>query len=98
MAKYDALRDYLADLPSGQRRVTLSFKRIEELLGEALPPSATRYHAWWIGGRPDRPDRGRGRSPQENWQDQVQTRAWESVGWTVDELDLVLRTVTFRRR
>ena len=34
MPKYDPLRDHLAALPSGQHRTTLSFARVEELLGE----------------------------------------------------------------
>ncbi|MBI4493626.1 MAG: hypothetical protein HY690_12620 [Chloroflexi bacterium] len=84
MAKYDALRAYLEGLPGGQKRVTLGFGRIEHLLGEPLPPSAFKYEAWWLGSR--------------TWRDQVQVQAWESAGWTVDELDLHLHTVTFRRR
>lgn len=98
MAKYDPLRDYLAGLPSGQKRVTLGFGRIEQLLGEPLPPSATKYEAWWLGGRPDRPARRGSRAGREVWRDQVQVEAWESIGWMVEELDLRLRTVTFRRR
>lgn len=84
MAKYDALRAYLESLPSGQKRVTLGFGRIEQLLDEPLPPSAVKYEAWWKGSR--------------TWRDQVQVQAWQAAGWTVDELDLFLRTVTFRRR
>ena len=68
------------------------FKRVEELLGEALPPSALEYEQWWRGGRVKR-----GRI-DANWQDQVQQRAWEDVGWTVEDLDLFLKNVTFRRK
>jgi len=92
MSKYDPLRDFLTALPTGQKQVTLGFKRVEELLGEALPPSAREYEQWWTGGHVKR-----GRI-DANWQDQVQQRAWEDIGWTVDELDLLLKTVTFRRR
>ncbi len=92
VAKYDPLRDFLNSLPRGQKQVTLGFKRVEELLGEVLPDSAREYEQWWRGGRVKR-----GRI-DANWQDQVQQRAWEDVGWTVDELDLLLRNVTFRRK
>lgn len=98
MAKYDPLRDYLAGLPSGQKTVSMGFRRIEQLLGEPLPPSATKYEAWWIGGRPDYGGRRRGPSAKANWQDQVQSQAWEEAGWTVEDLDLRLQLVTFRRR
>ncbi len=92
MAKYDALRDFLAALPRGQKQVTLGFRRIEDLLGEPLPPSAREYEQWWWGGRVKR-----GRI-DANWQDQVQQRAWEDAGWTVEDLNLLLQNVTFRRR
>ncbi len=79
-------------LPRGQKQVTLGFKRIETLLGEPLPPSALEYEQWWWGGHVKR-----GRI-DANWQDQVQQRAWEDAGWTVEDLDLRLKHVTFRRR
>ena len=49
MAKYDPLRDFLAGLPRAQNRATLSFARVEALIGEALPPSARTYDDWWRG-------------------------------------------------
>jgi Holliday junction resolvase-like predicted endonuclease len=44
MNKYDALRDYLAGLD--QTTVTMSFARIEELVGP-LPGSARQHRPWW---------------------------------------------------
>jgi len=90
--KYEPLRDFLAGLPRGQKQITLGFARLEELLGDPLPPSARTYEQWWLGGRVKR-----GRI-DANWQDQVQQRAWEDAGWIVEELDLLLKNVTFRRR
>jgi hypothetical protein len=90
MAKYDQLRDYLRSLPGGQRRVALGFRRLEELLDEQLPPSASKYEAWWLGGRAPV-------GPAKFWRDQVQEQAWEAAGWAVDEVDLLLKNVTFRR-
>jgi hypothetical protein len=84
MAKYDPLRDHLAGLPRGQNRATLSFTRVEELLGEPLPPSARAYDDWW---------RGRAR-----WRKVIESRPWETVGWVVDDLDLRIGFVTFRRQ
>ncbi|GAC1313326.1 MAG: hypothetical protein NVSMB2_01060 [Chloroflexota bacterium] len=92
MSKYDPLRDFLRGLPRGQKQVTLGFKRIEDLIGVELPASAREYEQWWKGGHVKR-----GRI-DANWQDQVQQRAWEDNGWIVDDLDMVLKTVTFRRR
>jgi hypothetical protein len=90
MAKYDALRDYLNGLPRVQRRVSLGFRRLEDLLGEPLPPSASKYEAWWLGGRAPV-------GKAQEWRDQVQEQAWRAAGWTVDEVDLILKNVTFRR-
>ena len=90
MPKYEPLRDYLASLPTVQRRVSLGFRRLEELLGEPLPPSAAKYEAWWTGGRAPV-------GAAREWRDQVQEQAWRAAGWAVDEVDLMLKNVTFRR-
>ncbi|CAB4775779.1 unannotated protein [freshwater metagenome] len=44
MAKYDPLRDHLKNSATGT--VTLSFARIDELVG-GLPRSARTHRAWW---------------------------------------------------
>ena len=64
MAKYDALRDYLASLPRGQKRITMGFAKIEEVLGASLPPSAHLYEDWWHGGT--------------RWSKVVTVRPWEN--------------------
>lgn len=45
MSKYGPLRDFLA--AQGRNTVTLSFAEIDDLVG-ALPPSARKYHLWWL--------------------------------------------------
>ncbi|MCC7107328.1 MAG: hypothetical protein IT307_19505 [Chloroflexi bacterium] len=90
MPKYEALAAHLAGLPHGQRRVTLGFKTIEKILGEPLPPSAFKYDAWWFGGPAPV-------GPAKAWRDQVQEQAWRKAGWAVDDVDLLLRVVAFRR-
>jgi hypothetical protein len=86
--KYEPLAEHLASLPSMQKRVVLSFQKIESILGAALPASARRYEEWWIGGR--------------RWtrveNSQVQERAWHGVGWSVEDVDPKLGLVTFRRQ
>ncbi len=84
MAKYDPLRDFLAGLPRGQRRVTMSFAKVEEVLGASLPPSAHQYEDWWQGST--------------RWSKAITIRAWEKVGWVVDDLNLRSRLVTFRKQ
>ena len=90
MAKYEALGRHLAGLPSAQRQVNLGFRTIERMIGDPLPPSASKYEAWWIGGPAPV-------GAARVWRDQVQERAWRDAGWTVEEVDLLLRVVTFRR-
>jgi hypothetical protein len=92
VSKYAPLGEFLAGLPKSQKQVNLGFARIERLLGEPLPASAVEYEQWWWGGHVKR-----GRI-DANWQDQVQQKAWEEAGWTVEDLDLRLKSVTFRRR
>lgn len=92
VAKYEPITAFLGGLPKGQKQVTLGFKRIEDMIGETLPPSALEYEQWWTGGHVKR-----GRIDAK-WQDQVQQRAWEDNGWVVDDLNLQMRNVTFRRR
>jgi hypothetical protein len=35
--------------------------------------------------------------PAKAWRDQVQEQAWRKAGWAVDEVDLLLKIVAFRR-
>ena len=84
MAKYDPLRDHLTALPRGQNRVTMTFRKVEDLLGEPLPPSAHAYDDWWRGST--------------RWSKVVRARPWEQAGWVVDDLDLRVKLVTFRRQ
>ena len=46
MAKYDPLRDYLAEMTGKRGRVRLTFADVENLVGP-LPPSARVHDAWW---------------------------------------------------
>jgi len=67
-SKYDALRDLLVARESED--LTLTFARIEEVLGGALPASAYRHPAWW--------------SNQKDLSTRPQARAWVEAGFVVD--------------
>jgi len=58
-SKYAQLSIYLARRAKYGNHVTLSFKRIEEIIGDRLPYSAYHYNHWWKNIR--------GRSPSEDW-------------------------------
>ena len=78
--KYDALERYLSGVP--ERSVTLSFQRIEDILGDLLPNNARDDHSWWANTR----NPGR-----------AQPRAWMDAGWKVEEVNLTAQSVTFVR-
>ena len=67
--KYEPLEIFLRGLPRDQQRISLSFRRIEEIIGAPLPKSATDHRAWW-GNQRDAKNR-----PQAN--------AWLSAGFSI---------------
>ncbi|PLX38035.1 MAG: hypothetical protein C0606_07265 [Hyphomicrobiales bacterium] len=60
---------------------TAGFDEIGEILGKALPPSASEHRTWWAnhGGQ------------------MVHQQAWLDAGWRVENVDLSRRQVVFRR-
>ena len=58
-SKYAQLSIYLARRAKYASYATLSFRRIEEIIGDHLPYSAYHYNHWWKNIR--------GRSPSEAW-------------------------------
>lgn len=82
MAKYDPLTAFLQGQPADKDRVELSFQRLEEILGAALPPSARYDRTWW--GNTVHPTR-------------VQAHAWLNAVWTVQRVELGTKSVTFVR-
>ena len=81
MTKYGPLQDYLGESPA--RQLTLSFSKIEEIIGDSLPDSAWRHRAWWGNDHS-------GYHPH--------AQAWLTAGWRVEEVDQVEGHVTFVRR
>lgn len=45
MRTYQPVLDYLAQRDDASERLT--FKRVERIIGRALPPSAYKHRAWW---------------------------------------------------
>ena len=79
MPKYDRLAEHLSGLDRAASH-TLSFDRIEAILGFRLPRSAREYQAWWanqVGGG------------------HVQANAWLDAGWHTELLSLPHKHVTF---
>ncbi len=77
--KYRPLFNHLRR--SGQDEVTLTFAKIEALLGSTLPDSARSSRGWWS-------NRGGGG---------LQSQAWMKAGYHVVELDLAQERITFRK-
>lgn len=62
--------------------VTLSMDAVSDAVMGGLPPSAYRHRAWWGNSTGAR---------------HVQAEAWLSAGWSVGDVDLAARAVTFVR-
>ena len=83
MAKYTPLKLFLAGLPASQKEITLTFSRIEEILGDKLPKSASLHRAWWsneIDGQ------------------HVEAQSWLDAGWRVDSVDQTRNWIRFIRK
>lgn len=62
--------------------MTLSFQRIEDIIGDVLPNNAREDHTWWANTR----NPGR-----------AQPGAWMNAGWKVEQVDLASQSVAFVR-
>lgn len=80
MGKYEPLARFLSEL--SEDSITLTFDRINEILGSDLPPSAHDYRPWWAN-RHDGKD--------------AQNLGWQSVGWETKEVDMKRKQVPFFR-
>jgi hypothetical protein len=82
MAKYDPITAFLQRQPSDKDTIRMSFQRLEEVIGDSLPPSA-RYDRTWWGNTVNRT--------------RVQAHAWLNAGWKVESVDFGREVVTFAR-
>ena len=79
-AKYYPLQQYLSNLSTSKRNVTLSFLQIEKIINAGLPPSASIHRAWWSN---------------ENNGQHSSGHAWMNAGWKVDTVDQKQKWVRF---
>jgi hypothetical protein len=80
--KYEPLQRHLGSLPVGEKRVWLTFRQLERIIGDKLPTSARKHRPWWAN---------------ETTGSHVQAGAWRDVGWSVESIDIGAETVTFVR-
>lgn len=83
MTKYSPLAKYLSEIPSSMNEILLHFSKIEEIIGDKLPPSARKHTAWW--------------SNEVNGV-HVAGKAWQSVGWNAHRPNFKNETVIFVRK
>jgi len=81
--KYGPLFDWFVALPATTNEVRLTFGKIEEIIGGALPQSAHDYDAWWT-------DASAGTT-------HVHALAGLENGWRVKAVKWSLVNVTFHR-
>jgi len=78
-SKYAPLGDYLRTQYADE--VPMTFGRIEQVIGAALPPLAQHSRGWW----------------SNNAANNVMTRVWLDAGFRTERVDLERRTLVFRR-
>jgi len=71
-AKYEKLEIHLQGLRLKTPKVSLSFKDIENIIGQSLPRSAFLYREWW--------------SNQKDTNNRPQAKAWLAAGYEVDSV------------
>ena len=83
--KYEPLDIFLRGLSQDQQRISLSFRRIKEIIGTPLPKSATDHRAWW--------------SNQVDANNRSQANAWLAAGFSVSSVQQGrgVGSVEFRR-
>jgi hypothetical protein len=83
MFKYDPLGKYLKQLPAKTKQITLTFKRIEEIIGQPMEHSASIYFRSW--------DNTEGMSG-------VRQNSWLNVNWETIMVDMEHKKVKFQRK
>lgn len=80
MIKYSALSQHLSTLSANS--ASLTFSEIEEIIGDQLPSSAFKHHAWWANES----------DGTHTW-----AHLWQAAGWQKDSVDFERQIVSFRR-
>jgi hypothetical protein len=79
--KYDALTKFLSSQGKDKQTLQLSFRKIEEIIGDSLPESARKYSAWWANDAKTHP----------------QGRSWVEAGWKVESVNIEKEEVVFKK-
>lgn len=82
MSKYSPLSRYLSNLPLDLQETTLNFEKIEMIIDDRLPASASRLPQWW---------------ENEEDGNHVQAHSWMNAGWIVGKVDQNAKWVRFIR-
>ena len=82
--KYEPLELHLRAIPTKTREVTLSFAKVERILGATLPASALTHRPWW--------------GNQRDSKTRPQAHAWLSAGFVVDAVNQARGSTSVRFR
>ncbi len=77
--EYYGLQQYLEE-QSDLKRLRLTFKDIERILGSNLTESARKHRSWWAN----------------DYSTHSQAAAWLKAGWLVEDVDIAAEEVSFR--
>lgn len=80
-SRYAPLAVWLQQQSLRQEKLSLTFREIEEIIGEALPPSAREHRSWWANDSVGH----------------VQSRQWLEVGWRVSNIVMAEGKIVFTR-
>ncbi len=80
-SRYAPLALWLQQQSLRQEKIALTFKQIEEIIGEELPPSAREHRSWWANDSVGH----------------VQSRQWLDVGWRVSNIAMAEEKIVFTR-
>jgi CBS domain-containing protein len=80
-SRYAPLAIWLQQQTLRPEKLLLTFKQIEEILGEELPSSARQHRSWWANDSAGH----------------VQSQQWLEVGWRVSSISITDERVTFTR-
>jgi hypothetical protein len=80
-SRYARLAIWLQQRPLEPEKIPLTFKQIEDILGEELPISARQHRSWWANDSVGH----------------VQSQQWLEVGWRVSSVSITDERVTFTR-
>jgi len=81
--KYAPLHEHIRKLDErGCGEWHTTFTAIEKVIGDSLPSSARNRTQWW----------------ENSVEGHTQARAWMTLGWETDNLDIAKETVSFIRK